>query len=53
MGGWGRSWAKVLALHPELVEVVACVDVEPPMLVVDYRGSWVSTAAQTTWDGEW
>ena len=21
--------------------------------VVDYRGSWVSTAPQTTWDGEW
>ncbi|MFN8465454.1 MAG: Gfo/Idh/MocA family oxidoreductase [Caldilineaceae bacterium] len=33
MGGWGRSWAKVLALHPELVEVVACVDVEPQMLM--------------------
>ncbi len=33
MGGWGRSWAKVLAQHPELVEVVGCVDVEPQMLI--------------------
>jgi len=33
MGGWGRSWAKVLAQHPELVEVVGCVDVEPQMLL--------------------
>lgn len=33
MGGWGRSWAKVLSQHPELVEVVACVDVEPQMLL--------------------
>jgi predicted dehydrogenase len=32
MGGWGRSWAKVLVQHPELVDVVACVDVEPQML---------------------
>lgn len=33
MGGWGRSWAKVLAQHPELVQVVACVDVQPEMLL--------------------
>jgi predicted dehydrogenase len=33
MGGWGRSWAKVLAQHAELVQVVACVDVEPQMLL--------------------
>jgi predicted dehydrogenase len=33
MGGWGRSWAKVLAQHAELVQVVACVDVQPEMLL--------------------
>ena len=33
MGGWGRSWAKVLAQHAELVKVVACVDVEPQVLL--------------------
>lgn len=33
MGGWGRSWAKVLAQHKELVQVVACVDMQPEMLL--------------------
>jgi predicted dehydrogenase len=33
MGGWGRSWAKVLAQHQELVQVVACVDMQPEMLL--------------------
>ncbi len=33
MGGWGRSWAKVLAQHGELVQVVACVDMQPEMLL--------------------
>jgi predicted dehydrogenase len=33
MGGWGRSWAKVLAQHAELVHVVACVDIQPEMLL--------------------
>ena len=33
MGGWGRSWAKVLAQHKQLVQVVACVDMQPEMLL--------------------
>jgi predicted dehydrogenase len=33
MGGWGRSWAKVLAQHAELAQVVACVDMQPEMLL--------------------
>ena len=33
MGGWGRSWAKVLAQNPELAQVVACVDMQPEMLL--------------------
>ncbi|HEX6292823.1 MAG TPA: Gfo/Idh/MocA family oxidoreductase [Herpetosiphonaceae bacterium] len=32
MGGWGRDWAKMLARHTSLAQVVACVDVEPGML---------------------
>ena len=33
MGGWGRSWAKVLAQNTQLVQVVACVDMQPEMLL--------------------
>lgn len=32
MGGWGRNWARTLAEHPDLVEIVAHVDVVPQML---------------------
>jgi predicted dehydrogenase len=32
MGGWGRDWAKLQLRHPELVDLVACVDVVPAML---------------------
>jgi predicted dehydrogenase len=32
-GGWGRSWAKVLSQNEHLVQVVACVDIEPAMLL--------------------
>lgn len=32
MGGWGRSWARLLARQDELVQAVAYVDVEPDML---------------------
>lgn len=32
MGGWGRDWAKMLAGRPELVDVVAHVDLLPEML---------------------
>ncbi len=33
LGGWGRSWTKVLAQNEDLVQVVACVDIEPAMLL--------------------
>ena len=33
MGGWGRSWAKVLAQNTQLAQVVACVDLQPEMLL--------------------
>lgn len=33
MGGWGRSWARVLAQNGELAQVVACVDMQPEMLI--------------------
>lgn len=33
MGGWGRSWAKVLAQNSQLAEVVACVDLQAEMLL--------------------
>jgi predicted dehydrogenase len=45
LGGWGRSWAKVLAQHADLVEVVACVDVQPAML--QQLRADVAVAAQT------
>jgi len=32
MGGWGRNWAQTLARHPDVVEIVAHVDVVPQML---------------------
>jgi predicted dehydrogenase len=32
MGRWGRSWAKLVSRHPEVAELVACVDVQPEML---------------------
>jgi predicted dehydrogenase len=32
IGRWGRSWAKLVGRHPELVDLVACVDMQPEML---------------------
>jgi predicted dehydrogenase len=32
MGGWGRDWATLLTRQTELVQTVACVDVQPAML---------------------
>lgn len=32
MGGWGRNWARLLAEHPEVAEIVAHVDIVPTML---------------------
>ncbi|MBE7200470.1 MAG: gfo/Idh/MocA family oxidoreductase, partial [Parafilimonas terrae] len=31
MGGWGRNWAELMGTAPELVEVVAHVEVVPEL----------------------
>ncbi|WP_295126905.1 Gfo/Idh/MocA family protein [uncultured Leifsonia sp.] len=45
---WNPSWSRFRDPASAIAQVVFGDD-----LVVDYRGSWVSTARPTLWSGEW